>query len=83
MYILSCGAGGSTPCPRSGFLETIVGDIIGGVSFEILVAVLIFTMSNGHIAVGPSPEVLLCVISSTLQTFNYSAGNKQTIIIVT
>ena len=77
MYLLSCGAGGSAPCPRSGFLETIVGDIVGGVSLEILVGVLIFTMSNGHIAVRPSPEVFLCIISSTYQTFNYFAGNRQ------
>ena len=76
MYLLSCGAGGSAPCPRSGFLETIVGDIIGGVSLEILVGVLIFTMSNSHIAGRPSPEILLCVISSTYKPFNYSAKNE-------
>ena len=77
MYLLSRGAGGSTPRPFFGFFETIFGDIIGRVSLEILVGVLIFTMSNGHIAVRPSPEVFLCIISSTYQTFNYFAGNRQ------
>ena len=56
--LLSCGAGGRAPCPRSCLLSAIVRHIKAGRGLPIFVAVGSGGVVDGHIVDGPLPELL-------------------------
>ena len=63
--LLSCGAGGRAPCPRSCLLSAIVRHIKAGRGLPIFVAVGCGGVVDGHIVDGPLPELLHGIVCRT------------------